>query len=409
MEKSSQSTTLTIGLAIFAMLFGAGNLIFPPTVGILAGNKTAIGLIAFIITAVLLPLTGLVGMVFFDGNYQNFFERVGRTPGKLLIFLCMLIIGPLLVMPRIVGLTYELIHPFTGDAVSMPIFSIAFAFLTFVCCYHKDKVVNLLGKVLSPLKLISIFGIIAAGFWLKQPMQDTGLTSWAIFKESFTRGYETLDLIGMIFFAYIILQILKRNSTTELAHNHRALAQIVMQGGLIGGTLLALVYIGMGYLGAFHGQGLGHLDPGKIFITTIIRILGDKGALFISITVLIACLSTMIALASVVSDYLRNDIFNRRISYATGLLLVLATTTFIAQFKLGALLYYSQPLLLIIYPVIIVLTFCNIAYKVWGFRPVKLPVLVAFIVSTCTYGPQFIERITKKTTVVPSTQKIASL
>ncbi|MBA3954783.1 branched-chain amino acid transport system II carrier protein [Candidatus Dependentiae bacterium] len=409
MKKYFQSTTLTTGLAIFAMLFGAGNLIFPPKVGIVSGTQTWLGLTAFIITAVLLPLVGLIGMVFFDGDYRAFFARTGKIPGNLLILFCMLTIGPLLIMPRIVGLTYELISPFVGESCSILWFSLFFALLTFVCCYHKNKIVDLLGKILSPLKLLSMFTIISLGFWFRKPMAVVSTPSWEIFKTNFQEGYNTFDLVGMIFFAYIIIAILKRTAAPEITSNHRALAKVMLRGGIIGGFLLTLVYIGMGYLGAFHGQGLGHLDEGKIFITTIIRVLGDKGAVFISLTVLVACLSTMIALASVVSEYLRNDILQRKVGYTTALTLVLGLTTVIAQLKLKGLLYYSIPLILMVYPVIIVLTFCNIAYKLWGFKPVKIPVLLAFLLSAYMYGPEFIRRIKTGVPATSVAQEIAPL
>ena len=348
-------------------------------------------------------------MVFFDGNYRTFFARTGKIPGNLLILFCMLTIGPLLIMPRIVGLTYELISPFVGEACTILWFSLFFSLLTFICCYHKNKIVDLLGKILSPLKLLSLFIIISLGFWFRKPMAVVSTPSWEIFKTNFQEGYNTFDLVGMIFFAYIIIAILKRTAAPEITHNHRALARVMLRGGLIGGLLLTLVYIGMGYLGAFHGQGLAHLDEGKIFITTIIRVLGDRGAIFISLTVLVACLSTMIALASVVSEYIRNDIFHHKVSYTTALTLVLALTTIIAQLKLKGLLYYSIPLILIVYPVIIVLTLCNIAYKLWGFKPVKVPVLLVFLLSIYMYGPEFIKRIKVGVPVTEPTQEIAPL
>ena len=392
MKNFLKSTTVTTGLAIFAMLFGAGNLIYPLKVGVLSGTQTGLGLLAFIISGVLLPLTGLIGMVFFDGDYRAFFYRMGKIPGILLIFFCMLTLGPLLVMPRIVDLTYELMRPFIGQTIGILPFSIFFATLTFICCYKKNAIINLLGKILSPLKLLSLFTIIFIGLWTRNPAIASKTSTWQTFTTNFLRGYGTLDLVGTIFFAYIILSILKK--TTGDSTDQKALAKTMLLGGLIGGALLAIVYIGMGYLGAFHGQSINPcLDEGKTFIATMLNILGTHGALFISLTVLVACLSTMIALASVVSEYLKNDIFQRKINYTLSLAIVLIVTTCMAQFELGPLLQYSEPLIFIGYPVLIVLTFCNIAYKLWGFKPVKLPVLIIFIASIFLYGPTFIALI----------------
>lgn len=378
MKKYLQSTTVTTGLAIFAMLFGAGNLIFPLKLGINSGDQTYIGLIGFILSGVLLPLAGLVSMVFFDGDYRAFFYRIGKIPGVILVFFCMLIIGPLFVMPRIIALSYTLMQPFIPDITRLT-FSTFFGILTFICCYKKNAILGLLGKILSPLKLISLFTIIGLGFWYWQPPLHVSTSVLTTFLYNFKEGYNTLDLMGALFFASIILTILKRTLDSSTANNSHKLATIMLHGGLIGGALLAIVYVGMGYLGAFHGQGLNHLGPDEMFITTVRRILGDKGALFISVTILVACLSTMIALATVVSEYLRTDILKKRVNYTYTLIAVLALTAFLARYRLDALLAFYGPIMDITYPVLIVLTFMNLAYKLWGFTWVRMPVFATFI------------------------------
>src|SRR3989304_6237810 len=96
MKTMPYAHTITVGLAIFSMLFGAGNLIFPLMVGIESGCHNSFGMAGFILTAVCLPLAGLISMILFDGNYQAFFERVGKRLGRFMIFICMVIIGPYL-------------------------------------------------------------------------------------------------------------------------------------------------------------------------------------------------------------------------------------------------------------------------------------------------------------------------
>ncbi len=376
-----QSTTLTTGLAIFAMLFGAGNLIFPLKLGILAGDLTHVGLLGFMISGVLLPLAGLIAMVFADGDYKKFFNRIGEIPGRLLVFFCMLIIGPLFVMPRIIALSYTLMQPFM-PAMSRFTFSLIFGVLAFICCYKRDAILGLLGKILSPLKLLTLSTIIAVGFWYWKPAAHLNLNAWQVFINNFKEGYNTLDLMGTIFFCYIILAILRKTLDKDTASDQKALAKIMFIGGLIGGSLLALVYIGMAYLGTFHGQGLGHLATDEMFIETIRRVMGDKGAFFISITILVACLSTMIALATVVTEYLRTEVLKNKVSYLPLLAAVLGLTSIVARFKLDSLITFYGPVMDICYPVLIVLTLCNIAYKLFEFKPVKLPVLITFIIAS---------------------------
>ncbi len=380
MKKLLQSTTVTAGLAVFAMLFGAGNLIFPLKVGIRSGSDAFLALTSFMLTGVALPLLGLIAMVFFNGNYKEFFYRIGKVPGKILIAFCMLIIGPVLVMPRIVDLTYELMRPFIGNTVPLLVFSLFFAILTFICGYKRSRIVDILGKVLSPVKLISLFVIIVTGIFTGTATTASlpGCTA-DIITTNLKEGYNTLDLLGAIFFAYVIISVLKKNASPEIANNPRALARVMICGGILGCTLLTIVYMGMGFLGAYHGQGLEHLDPGKMFIHTILRVMGSNGALFMALTVLVACLSTMIALTAVVGEYLKQDLSKNTLSYGQSLGIILGITTVMAQFELGKLLELSEPIISIGYPLLIVLTLSNIAYKLFDIRSIKAPMIATFI------------------------------
>src|SRR3990167_2819934 len=111
MKDSTQSGIWTIGLAIFSMLFGAGNIIYPIKCGVLTGSQNIFGISGFILTGVVLPIVGLVAMILFNGNYKLFFNRLGKIPGAMAILYCMLIIGPLLAMPRCITVPFEMLKP----------------------------------------------------------------------------------------------------------------------------------------------------------------------------------------------------------------------------------------------------------------------------------------------------------
>ncbi|CDK30472.1 branched-chain amino acid transport system II carrier protein [Candidatus Babela massiliensis] len=390
MKKYSQSLILKTGLAIFAMLFGSANLIFPMKIGVISGDKTAIGLIGFILSGILIPMAGLMSMVFFNGDYRAFFYRIGKVPGNILIALCMLIIGPLVAMPRIITFSYEIVRPFVGNHLSLLLFSTIFSIITFIFTYKKNSLLDSIGKILSPLLLLSLSGIFSIGYWLKDGTIKTVLPDWQVFSKSFLIGYNTLDLLGTIFFASIVISILYSTLEKDQTKNPKYMAKIMSISSLIAGVLLALVYCGIAYLGAWHGKEFAALDEGKIFINTILKIVGSQGALVLAATVFLACLTTIIALTSVVSEYLKNGITKNRLSYINCLIIILVTATFMSQFELGPLLKFSAPLISIAYPVLITLTFCNLAYKLWGFKPVKIPVLITLIISSYFYGPKFI-------------------
>jgi branched-chain amino acid:cation transporter, LIVCS family len=391
MKRLFQSHIVTTGLAIFSMLFGAGNLIYPLMVGVSSGSSVLLGMTSFFITAVFLPVLGLIAMILFDGDYEAFFARLGTTVGKLFIFICMIIIGPGLVIPRIVTLSHLMTAPFLPGflqeitLLSSCAFSVLFLGITFLCTYKENKIVDLLGNIISPLLLVSLAIIIIKGLWIGGTAVVTTIPARMIITKNLLRGYETLDLLGAIFFASIILVILQRTLPAQLdTKKNRVL--IGLQSGMLGVSLLALVYLGMGYLGAYFGQDLAVNGGGEIFRIISWRILGDKGAFVIAMAVLMACLSTAIGLAGVTGEYLQKETFAHTISYIQALVLTLVLSIPLSTFGLDHVLRLTAgPITYIGYPVIIALTLCNIAYKFYGFKPVKLPVLITFMVACISY------------------------
>ena len=385
MKRFFQSQTIATGLAIFSMFFGAGNLIFPLKVGLLAGEKNIWAISGFLLTGVLLPLLGLLAIILFNGDYKAFFYRLGRIPGATFILFCMLIIGPLVAMPRIVTLSHIMVAPFLGN-ISLPIFCLLFLGLTFLGTYKENRIINLLGYVISPLLLISLIIIIVKGLLVRSEMTTSlDVPGVTLFWESVKVGYNTLDLLGAIFFSSIVITILKENLKDTSEKSLNKLALMGFKAGLIGVSLLAIIYIGMSYLGVYHGDGLSHLNEGELFSAISFRILGSQGAIIIALAVLMACYSTIIALTAVVAEYMQKTILHNKINYVQALLLVLGITGLISNFGLSKILTNSGPFIEAGYPALVVLTIVNIAYKMVGFKPIKLPVLITIVLSSLFY------------------------
>lgn len=392
MKRILQSEIVALGLAIFSMLFGAGNLMYPLAVGMFSGTKNAIGMTGFMATAICLPLLGIITMILYNGNYEAFFKRLGEKSGECMIFICMLIMGPLVAMPRIITLSHTMISPFlpfeflsSPSILSSFLFALIFLGITFLFTYRESKIVDILGYVVSPALLISLLYIIFKGFICAQhPIYNID-TNAHVFLTNVLRGYETLDLLGALFFSSIILSILKGNPQNQ-DKNEQQFAFIGLQGGLIGVSLLAIVYVGMSILGMYYGHGLEHINSGELFREISMRILGGYGALIVATAVLMACLSTSIALAAVIAEYLQHKIFKEKISYTQALIITLASCLPLATAGLGYVLQLTAgPITFVGYPMLIMLTLCNLAYRVWGFSMVRIPVLVTFLVSLVGY------------------------
>ena len=374
--------TISTGLAIFGMFFGAGNLMFPIALGLRSRDATLWGMAGFLITVVVLPTLGLVSMILFDGDYESFFGRLGKIPGFFVTLLCLLVIGPLIAMPRIVTLSHTMIAPFI-PAIPSIVFSIIFLGLTFLTTYKKSKIMNLMGNFISPILLISLSIIIIKGFLNKQTFTITGQDPFNAFTSNLKYNYNTLDVLGGIFFASIILSILHRTITFEGTKKEqtRKYASLSLQAGAIGTSLLAIVYTGLAYLGAYFGHGLENLNEGELFSTISHRIIGANGAFIIATTVLMACFSTIIVLAAIFSEYLQKTLLRNQITYIQALSMTLLATIIPAYYDLGTILEYSAKLIILFYPAIIVLTLANLAYKLFDFKPVKLPVAITLLVS----------------------------
>lgn len=363
-------------LVIFAMLFGAGNLIFPLKVGLISGEHTLWGLAGFILTGVLLPLLGLLAIITFDGDYKAFFGRVGKIPGELLIFFCMMALGPLVVMPRIITLSYEMIRPFLPFNIPVSIFAVFFLALVFLATYRPRRLLTLIGSVLSPLKLLSLSIIIIPGLFSGSRAAPTALLPSELFASGARYGYLTLDLLGTIFFGSIVVKLLSFEKGEKNVSNRMQVAFYAAIGAAI---LLGVIYLGMGFLGAFHGQGLENINPGQLFSDISFRILGHYGAALIGFTVFLACFTTTIALTAVVADYVSGFVPQRKHSYTSVLIGILGITLIPASLGLSAILKFSEPLIVALYPVIIAVTVCNVLYKLFGFRMIKLPVFLTLL------------------------------
>ncbi|MGE0206519.1 MAG: branched-chain amino acid transport system II carrier protein [Candidatus Babeliales bacterium] len=383
-KKFFSSEIITTGLAIFSMFFGAANLMFPLKVGLSSGTHLAWGIAGFLLTGVLIPFAGLIAIILFQGDYTQFFYRLGRIPGFLFIAFCLIAAGPLIAMPRIVTFSYTVLTPFF-PTLSLFAFCLIFLALTFWATYKESKIVDFLGNIISPVLLLGLAIIIVKGYFTSaQPIVVTN-TAAKVFWDNIIAGYQTLDILAGILFSAIVITILQKNYSSPGKPSFKHLAMLSFQAGLVGVGLLALVYIGLAYLGAYHGHGLESINEGELFSAVSQRILGQHGALIIATTVLMACYSTIIALTAVFSEFLNTQIFNGKLGYIPAVLITLGLTLITSLFGLSSILAFSKPIIIITYPALITLTFFNIAYKIFNVKPIKIPVAITLIISSISY------------------------
>lgn len=384
MKKYLQSQVVSTGLAVFAMFFGAGNLVYPILVGMQSGSHNLLGMGGFILTAVILPVIGLVGMLLYDGDYEVFFGRLGKIPGKLAILSCMLIIGPVIAIPRITTLSHTMLAPFLPPMSDL-MFAVLFFMITYFCAFRENRIVGLLGNIFSPAKLLALGTIVIWGLWTAVSYVPTSLSNWEIFKSSLLTGYGTLDLLAAIFFSAVVINLLKLDQANRQA-DVKALVKVGLKAGLIGASLLTIVYLGLSYLSAFHSHGLAGVDPDVLFRELSFKVLGQAGAAVIGVIVMMGSLSTAIALSVVLAEYVQRELGRGRLRFSLAVALVLLSCIPLSIYGFSMVMALTGgPIVYIGYPMLITLTFANIAYKWWGFKPVKVPVLLTGLIALISY------------------------
>jgi LIVCS family branched-chain amino acid:cation transporter len=376
--KLSQQVSLVwaTGVAIFSLFFGAGNVVFPLTLGFESGHMVGFALIGLTITAIGGPLLGLFGAVLFDGDCKKFFCRIGVWPGYLAVLLIILLIGPFGAMPRSYIVSYSAIKTYMPD-MSLFAFNNIAGLLTLVLIWKRNLVLPILGYFLSPILLISLAVIIIASIYVPGSYAESSLSASAAFSQGLSIGYDTLDLLASIFFAITIWSLLKERI---LPKKNSEMIPIYSYSSILGGAMLILAYLGLSAAAAKHHTGLQGAAPDEILATLAVHLLGAKLSIIANVAVALACLTTVMGLCVTIADVIHQELEDTAIfkkipyNYDLMIFLLLFVTVIVANLGFAKIMSILHPIILICYPAIIALTICNILYKLFGFRFVKVPV-----------------------------------
>lgn len=349
---------------MFAMLFGAGNVVFPLILGRDSGKQLLFGLSGFCLTAVLVPLLGLFAIMLNHGDYRRLLAPLGKIPTLLIISICMILLGPLALTPRCVAIAYASVKSYL-PAVPIWLFSGGCALLIFLCTIKNSLIVDLLGTFLGPLKIVLLLSIIAKGIFAPPAIMSVSLTKMEGFRLGLFSGYGTCDLLAIIFLSSLILNRLKKGLHPEEQEDSRAIIKLGLQAGLFAGALLSIVYAGFCVASGFHGAQLATIARADIFSSLTTIILGTTGGFLANITVAIACLTTAIALTAMFAMYLHKDLSGGRISYVVALLITTMVTTAVASLGFSAIMKLITPVVELLYPMLIVYIIGNLLWQWW--------------------------------------------
>lgn len=367
---------ITIGFALFAMFFGAGNLLLPPFIGLQVGHHTLITIIAFGLTGIILPFLGILSIVKSGNTIYDLGNRIHPLLAPILGTIIMLCIGPLIAIPRTGATTFEIGIAPNFPSFSPILFSAIFFGITWILSISPSKVVDIIGNFLTPLLLILLFVLILMG--IINPIGDYAVTSLSAtesFKFGFVEGYQTVDMLASLVFAGIIISAAQSKGYTKLGDK----STVVISSGIISSACLIFIYGGLVYLGATSGIEDKGISRSALLIHIAKSTLGDYGMIAIGICIALACLTTSIALTSAVGSFF-SELTGGKLSYKLLVTVCSLFSATLAILGVDKIIQFAYPPLAFVYPIAITLVLYIIIFG--AFIKSKAPYIGALIAST---------------------------
>lgn len=383
-KNNTKIDVIVVGFALFAMFFGAGNLIFPPALGLMTGKSWTIGFIFYFIADIGLAAYAVWIMTYKSGQVEDITYPLGKTPSRILVTAVILCIGPGFAIPRTAATTFELaILPYLGiesNKILLLIFSIVFFAVVLLLSIRSSKVVDIIGKVLTPILLVCIAIMIIKGIISPQAQAGAELTD-RIVREGIYNGYQTMDMMAALIFTGIIISSFKSKGYT----NNEDIKKLTVKSTLLSALLLLVIYGGLTYLGATCDSALkdemmaGNINHASLLIAIIDSLMGKFGLFIIAIVVAFACLTTAIGLTSSASEYFASI---TNLSYEKLVMIICIVSTFICNLGLSQIISISGPILQLIYPLItLMIVTALLQNKIASTAPFRITAIVTLIIS----------------------------
>ncbi|PEI98606.1 branched-chain amino acid transport system II carrier protein BrnQ2 [Bacillus pseudomycoides] len=396
------SQILSISLLLFAVFFGAGNMIFPPLLGLSSGENMWVSISGFIITDVGLSLLAIVAVALAGGNFKSLASRVHPKFAAVLAIIIYLSIGPLFVIPRTGSVSYEIgIAPLFQDQwYSMLLFSFIFFTVVYFLSLNPSKLVDHIGKILTPI-LLGIIAVMAT----KVILSPTGLFVPPVgdykeipFFKGFLEGFLTLDAIGALVLSTIVVNAIRQNGVKEQA----SIAKYTIICGSIAAFFLTVVYFLLGYIGASNGN-LGQFENGgQLLATVMYQLFGTSGNILLSVAIIFACLTTAIGVVSAFANYFTTVLTN--VSYKKLVFYVCIFSFIVSNLGLSLLIKITLPVLIILYPITIILIFVSFIDKYTKRKPsVYIGAMIAAFIISCIHALDNIGMMPAAITSIAST------
>ncbi|WP_087016349.1 branched-chain amino acid transport system II carrier protein [Thaumasiovibrio subtropicus] len=379
MKKSlSMTDVFALGFMTFAFFLGAGNIIFPPQAGQLAGDNLLAATLGFLSTGVSLPLIAIIAVAV-AGGWEGLTRDLPSKVATLLAVTIFIVIGPAFAAPRAGLVAYEMgVKPFIADAgqLSLTLFSVVFFTIALFLSRSRGNLVDMVGKFLTPILFLALIAL--AVTVVVNPQGDIVAAQGAYidmpFITGFVEGYNTLDAVAALLFGMVIVDAVRSKGVSD----EKATRKYLVMAGLIAASGLAFVYVSLFYLGATSVSIAPEAsNGGDILAIYVAALYGPAGQSILSLIVLLACLTTVVGLISACSDYFCKL---TSITYENWVVILSVICCVVANVGLNQLIIISLPALFALYPIamaLVILTFVRrlLPNPVLSYRVVMLVAL----------------------------------
>ena len=349
-KKNALGEIVIVGFALFSMFFGAGNVIFPPFLGMEAGSRWLEGFSTYFIADIGLAMMGMFALLRV-GSSEQVLRRAGKLPAEILMCAIVLCIGPMVAIPRTSASAYEMAIAPNLSGVSPVVFSVAFFALILVLCLKESAVVDIVGKVLTPLLLVGLFAIIIKG--IVAPLGEIAALPQIsnVTVTGIKAGYQTMDALAALPFGIIILQ----SVTAKGYKQGKSQLRVVGGAALLAGVLLLAVYMGLAYLGAtVSTQYTGSIGRAALIMAIVEALMGKTGVVIFGVVVGLACVTTAIALTSSAAAYF-SELCRGKVSYKVFVAAICVFSAVVSNLGLDRIVAVAAPVLDVVYPPALVL------------------------------------------------------
>jgi LIVCS family branched-chain amino acid:cation transporter len=363
---SQQLTTrdiLALGFMTFALFVGAGNIIFPPMVGLQSGSHVWTAAIGFLMTAVGLPVLTVIALARVGGGIDALSSPIGHKAGLVLAIVCYLAVGPLFATPRTATVSFAVgIAPFTGQG-DLPLFCYSLVYFVLVVgiSLYPGRLLDTVGHILAPLKMIALAVLgVAAMLWpAGSPLPANDVYELMPFSTGFVNGYLTMDTLGAMVFGIVIVNAARSRGVD----NPKLLTRYAIYAGLIAGIGLTAVYISLFKLGSGSGVLVPTAQNGAEILHAYVQYrFGYGGIGFLAILIFIACMVTAVGLTCACAEFFSAHL---HMSYRKLVILLGLFSMAVSNLGLSHLIQFSIPVLTAIYPPCIVLIVLSFTLRWW--------------------------------------------